>query len=299
MQDDERMTHARAAMLLVAACVLWSTAGVVTRLLERTPSWEVAFWRSFFAAISMVGILVFTRRRAAWTAVRTAGWPGVVSGAMFGTMFTCFMLAVTRTTVANTLVVNSLFPVFAALLAWLVLGARPPAHTWIAIAAAVGGMAWMFAAGLGSGLAGTLIAFAIPIAAAVNVITLRKWGRAVDLAPAVLLGGLFSALVALPFALPFQANAHDLSWLAALGMFQLAVPCMMLVVASRHLPPAEVALLALLEVVLGPIWAWLGVGERPAAATLTGGAVVLMAIAGNEMIALYGPAKFRRVRAVS
>ena len=80
-------------------------------------------------------------------------------------------------------------------------------------------------------------------------------------------------------------------------MFQLAVPCMMLVVASRHLPPAEVALLTLLEVVLGPLWAWLGVGETPAAATLAGGAVVLAAIAGNEMIALYGPAKFRRVRA--
>ncbi len=299
MQSDVRMTHARAATLLVAACVLWSTAGVVTRLLERTPSWEVAFWRSLFAALAMAAILGFTRRREAWKAVRAAGWPGVVCGAMFGTMFTCFMLAVTRTTVANTLVVNSLFPVFAALLGWLVLGTRPPTHTWAAIVAAVGGMAWMFAAGLGSGLVGTLIAFAIPVAAAVNVVTLRKWGKTVDLAPAVLLGGLFSALVALPFAVPFEASAHDLAWLAALGVFQLAVPCMFLVVASRHLPPAEVALLTLLEVVLGPIWAWLGVDERPAAATLTGGAVVLLAIAGNEMVALYGPARFRRVRALT
>ena len=73
----------------------------------------------------------------------------------------------------------------------------------------------------------------------------------------------------------------------------------MLIVASRYLPPAAVALLTLLEVVLGPIWAWLGVGERPAAATLSGGGIVLVAIAGNELIALYGPAKFRRVRLVS
>ena len=95
---------------------------------------------------------------------------------MFCTMFTCFMLAVTRTTVANALVVNSLYPVFAAILGRLVLGTRLRAYTWVAIAAAVAGMAWMFAAGLGEGLSGTLIAFAVPVAAAVNVVTLRKWG---------------------------------------------------------------------------------------------------------------------------
>ena len=298
MRDDHRMSHLRAVALLVAANVLWSTAGVVTRLLQSAQSWEVTFWRSFFAAISMAGILAWTRRRETWTVVRASGWPGVLSGLMFCTMFTCFMLAVTRTTVANALVVNSLYPVFAALLGWLVLGLRLPGHTWLAIAAAVGGMAWMFSSGLGPGLSGTLIAFGVPVAAAVNVVTLRKWGRAVDLAPAVMLGGLFSALLTLPFALPFQATAGDLAWLAGLGMFQLAVPCMFLVTASRHLPPAEVALLTLLEAVLGPLWAWLGVGETPAAATLVGGSIVLAAIAANEFVALYGPERFRRVRAV-
>ncbi len=296
MHDDDRMTHARAVALMIVANVLWSTAGLVTRLLESARSWEVTFWRSFFAALSMAAILGWTRRREAWALVRAAGWPGIVSGAMFCTMFTCFMLAVTRTTVANTLVVNSLYPVFAAILGWIVLGTRLHAYTWAAILAAVAGMVWMFASGLGAGLSGTLIAFGVPVAAAINVVTLKKWGRAVDLAPAVLLGGLFSALLTLPFALPFQATTVDIAWLAGLGMFQLAVPCMMLVVASRHLPPAEVALLTLLEAVLGPLWAWLGVGETPATATLVGGAIVLAAIAGNELIALYGPAKFRRVR---
>ncbi len=291
------MSHARAAALMVAAAVLWSSAGVVARLLERAQSFEVAFWRSFFAALSMVAILAFLHRGRAWKIMRASGWPGLLSGCMFCVMFTCFMLALMSTTVANALVVNSLYPVFAGLLGMAVLGARLPAYTWVAILAAVGGMVFMFAAGLGPGLSGTLIAFGVPVAAAINVVTLRKWGREADLIPSVLLGGVLSALVTLPFALPFQANAHDLAWLAGLGMFQLALPCTLLVVASRHLPTAEVALLTLLEAVLGPLWAWLGVGETPGTPTLIGGGIVLLAIAGNEFIALFGPAKMRRLRA--
>jgi drug/metabolite transporter (DMT)-like permease len=291
------MSHARAAALMVAAALLWSSAGVVARHLERTRSFEVAFWRSLFAAISMAAILVVVHRGRAWAVVRGAGWPGLLSGVMFAVMFTCFMLALMSTTVANALVVNSLYPVFAGLLGMLVLGTVLPAYTWIAIATAVGGMVFMFASGLGAGLAGTLIAFAVPLAAAINVVTLRKWGRTADLSASVLIGGALSALVTLPFAVPFVATGHDLALLALLGMFQLALPCTLLVVASRVLPAAEVALLSLLEAVLGPLWAWLGVGETPGAATLTGGAIVLAAIAVNEGIALFGPAKLRRLRA--
>lgn len=87
----------------------------------------------------------------------------------------------------------------------------------------------------------------------------------------------------LPFALPFSASSRDLLLLAFLGFFQLALPCMLLVVASRTLPAPEIALLGLLEVVLGPLWAWLGAGETPAASTLTGGMVVLAALALNEL----------------
>jgi drug/metabolite transporter (DMT)-like permease len=292
------MTHAVAVTVMVCAAFLWSTAGLVTRLLDHAESFEVAFWRSFFAALSMAGILVYTRRAAAWKAVRAIGWPGLLSALMWCAMFTCFMVALTRTTVANALVVNSLYPVIAGLLSVMVLGIRLPAYTWIAIIAAAGGMVFMFAAGLGSGLAGTLIAFVVPLAAAINIVTLRKWGRDVDLVPAVLVGAILSALITLPFALPFEASASDLAWLAGLGMFQLALPCMLMVIASRYLPPAEIALYALLEAVLGPLWAWLGVGETPAAATLMGGLIVLLAIAGNELIALYGPARMRRLRVV-
>jgi drug/metabolite transporter (DMT)-like permease len=117
-------------------------------------------------------------------------------------------------------------------------------------------------------------------------VALRKHAASVDLIPAVMLGGAISCVIALPFALPISASARDLVLLAFLGMFQLAVPCMFLVMASRTLLAPELALLGLLEVVLGPLWAWLGAGETPASATLLGGFLVLVALAGNEIAAL-------------
>jgi drug/metabolite transporter (DMT)-like permease len=104
--------------------------------------------------------------------------------------------------------------------------------------------------------------------------------------PAVMLGAILSAAVTLPLSVPFEASGRDLALLATLGVVQLGAPCLFLVIASRTLPAAESALLALLEVVLGPLWTWLGAGEVPAGATLAGGAVVLAALAGNELAAL-------------
>jgi len=143
-----------------------------------------------------------------------------------------------------------------------------------------------FAAGEPRHLAGMLIALAVPLAAAVNLVTLKHAGRSLDLIPAVLLGAMLSSAVTLPFALPFHADAHDLVLLAVLGCLQLGFPCMLMVRASPHLSAPEIALLALLEVVLGPLWAWLGAGETPALATLAGGALVIAALLLNELAAL-------------
>ncbi len=284
--------HRRALLLMVIATFLWSLAGVFTRHLEQARGWEVTFWRSLFTLIFMLGVLVWTRRaqgaRGAWLAVRETGWAGVVSGAMWATMFTCFMLALTRTTTANTLIVNSLSPLFAAALAWLVLKQPIARRTWLAIFIAIAGMVWMFQAGIAAddaALAGTLIAFGIPVASAINVVTLKRVGHAVDLLPAVLLGALFSMALALPFAVPLQASAHDVAILGFLGFFQAGLPCMLMVRASRHLSAPELSLLTLLEVIQGPLWSWLFAGDAIAGSTLSGGVLVLAALVLNEAAA--------------
>jgi len=279
-----------ALALMVVAPVLWSIAGVLTRQIQSAGAFEMAFWRSSFAAAFVFCALLVLQGRRPWQTLHAAGVPGLVSGAMWALMFTVFIVALTLTTTANVLVMSSLGPLFTALLTFLALREPIPARSWLAIVAASVGMAAMFGAGFSAGeprhLAGMALALTIPIAGAVNLVTLRKSAAHLDLMPAVMLGALISAAVTLPWALPFQASARDLLILAMLGVFQLGVPCMLLVLVSRTLTAPEIALLALLEVVLGPLWAWLGAGEAPGYPTVMGGLIVLAALAGNELAAL-------------
>jgi len=278
-----------ALALMVVAPVLWSTAGVVTRHIERAVPFEQVFWRSLAAGVLVAGFLLATGG-APWRAVRAARLPGLFSGAMWAVMFTAFVLALSLTSTANTLVVMSVSPLLTAVLARLLLKEPVPPRTWLAILAGAAGIGWMFAAGLGMhsarDVAGMLVAMLVPIAAASNLIALRATAARLDLVPALIVGAALSCLIALPLALPFGATARDLLLLAFLGVFQLGLPCMLLVIASRSLRAPEIALLGLIEVVLGPLWAWLGAGEAPGAATLAGGTIVLAALAGNELAAL-------------
>ncbi|MHB8666786.1 MAG: DMT family transporter [Burkholderiales bacterium] len=289
MNHPDPRAHSRALALMVVAPTLWSMAGVVTRHLEFAGRWEVTFWRSLFAALFVLGAMLLTRGRGAWAVLRASGGYGLLSGAMWAIMMIAFMLALMTTTTANTLIVNSITPLVTALLARALLREPIAPRTWVAIALAISGMLWMFGADFASGeprhVAGMLIALAVPLAAAVNLVTLKHAGRALDLVPAVLLGAAFSAVLTLPFALPFHANAHDLLLLATLGCLQLGLPCMLMVRASPQLSAPEMALLAMIEVLLGPLWVWLGAGEAPAASTLAGGALVIAALLLNELAA--------------
>jgi drug/metabolite transporter (DMT)-like permease len=271
---------------MIVICTLWSTAGVVSRQLESAVSLEVTFWRSFFCGLTLIVVLVLRSGPAGLVRqVRGMGLPGVFSGFFWATMFTCFMVAIMLTSVTNTLLIVSLAPLFAAILGRWFLGERIAMVTALSIVLAGFGLWWMLREGLsGDGLLGVVIALGTPIAAACNLILLRRSRGGVSLIPAVMLGGIFSALLTLPFIFPVQASESDLLWLAFLGVFQLAVPCSLLVWLSRYLPAQEIALLSLFEVVLGPIWAWLWGGEVITRVTLQGAALILGALVLNTLM---------------
>jgi drug/metabolite transporter (DMT)-like permease len=274
--------------LMLAAPVLWSSAGVVTRHIQTAEPVEQVFWRSLFAFLFVFVVLLFQKQNP-WTAVRSAGLPGLVSGLMWATMFTAFLFALSLTTTANALVMQRVSPLLTALFASMFLKDPVPLRTWLAAGAAAVGIAWMFGSSVEGHFLGMAVAFVIPVAAAINVVVLRASAAKLDLVPAVMLGGALSCLIALPFALPFSSTSRDLALLAFLGVTQLGLPCVLLVLASRALLAPEIALLGLLEVVLGPLWAWLGAGEMPPGSTLLGGMIVLAALAANELPTLKEP----------
>lgn len=291
------MSHRRALALMILITLLWSVAGVVSRHLEYAGSFEVTFWRSIFNAVTLSIALTLIRGAGLWRTLLRAPWPVWFSGFCWSVMFTAFMVAITLTTVANVLVTMAIGPLITALFARIFLRHSLPLRTWLAIAVASLGIAWMFGQEASSGLSltGTLVALAVPLAAALNFTMLQHAGHGQlvparpvrhDMLPAVLIGAVLSALYTLPLALPLQASTHDLALLAMLGSVQLALPCLLLVRVSRELTAPEIALLGLLEVVFGVSWAWLGAGETPTASTLTGGALVLGALFANEALAL-------------
>ncbi len=246
------MSHRSAVLLMLLVTLMWSSAGVVTRQLEAARGFEITFWRSSFNALALVVILGLMRGRALLPALRgVAVW---ASGLCWAVMFTAFMVALSLTTVASV------------------------------------GIAWMFGqqAGAGGSLAGVLVALGVPLAAATNWCLLQKVGQqggGTDMLPAVLIGACLSAVATLPLAWPLQSGAHDLGLLAFLGVFQLAVPCLLAVRLARELPGHEIALLGQAETLLGVLWAWLFAGEHPGSAALIGGSLVLGALIANEALA--------------
>lgn len=295
--------HRQAVVTMLLVTLMWSIAGVVTRQLDSARSFEVTFWRSAFNALALLPLLVWLGGPGPLVAtLRRGGRALWLSGLCWCVMYTAFMVALTLTTVANVLITMALGPLFTALASRFALDHALPRRTWASIVVAGGGIAWMYGHQLAGGearhLLGVAVALAVPVAAAINWTLLQylKGGRrgtagataesAPDMLPAVLLGALLSALVTLPLAWPFEATAGDVGWLALLGVVQLAIPCLLAVIAARSLDAPEIALLALLEVVFGVAWAWLGAGEAPGAAVLAGGTLVLLALVANEWPAL-------------
>ena len=277
--------HRRAVAGMLVVTLMWSIAGVVTRKLDSAHSFEVTFWRSLFTALSLGGYYALVHGRRTLGLLASGGRALWISGLMWSVMFTCFMVAITLTTVANVLITMSVAPLITAVLARFTLGHPVARRTWLAIVVAGAGIVWMYAASVSADpkhLLGTLVALGVPVAGAINWNTLQRSGASVDLVPALLIGALLSCAVTLPLSLPFQASAHDIGLLAMLGVFQLAIPCTLAVRIARALPAPEISLLALLEIVFGIAWAWLGANEQPAPQVLAGGALVLGTLALNE-----------------
>lgn len=281
------MRYSTGVALVVAAAVLWSAMGLSIRLLEEAGTWAVLFWRSVGMVPVLFGFIAYRSGGQPFGRLRRVGLAGVIGGLGLVFAFAGAIYAIQATTVANAVFLFAASPFLTAILGWFLLREPVRPATWAAIAVAGAGMFIMVREGLAVGaMAGNIAALLSALGFAAFTITLR-WGRLEDMMPAVVLGGLFSMIVA---ALVLGVQGEGLAVLPrdgaiamAMGALQLAIGMALYTLGSRVIPAAELTLLSMVEVLLAPIWVWLLMGETATAGTFLGGAVLMAAVAGNAL----------------
>lgn len=259
---------------------------LIIRLIDADP-WTLVFWRGIL--ISSVFMLFMSVRfgpTAVLSGLRDSGWPGFAASLCNTATAIGFMLALSLTSVANTLVLLAASPLFAALMSWIFLKERVPLATWLAILTGIAGIGIVVSEGIaghgageGSGnLTGDLIALMSSMTLAAMFVVVRR-RKDINMVPNMALGGYLAALIALPFAAPFALSADQAYLVVFLCAFLLPLAFGLIIIGPRRLPAAEVSLLMLLETVLGPIWVWLVIGEEPGGNALIGGGIVIGALA--------------------
>jgi drug/metabolite transporter (DMT)-like permease len=278
----------RGTLLVAAAAACWSSGGLIARLVETGP-WTTSLWRSVFATAFLALVLSLARRRSIVAQWREGGWPVAAVAACMAVSSTCFILSVAHTAVANTLVLMSTGPFVAGLLGWLLLGERVAPRTWLAMGVALAGVVVMVSGSPGGGaLLGDLLAVVMAAAFAGATVLVRRH-PGIRMAPAAALATALAGLAALPLAAPLAVAPRDLGLLAFFGIGQFGIGFLLFMAGARLIPAARTSLVGMLEIVLGPLWVWLVLGEIPGAAALAGGALILGALLASTVVDLLGP----------
>lgn len=272
-------------VLIISSTFFLSLSGVIVRALS-VDEWTIVFWRSAFMTLTMLILMAVIKRGRIVSAFREAGLAGLYSGIAIGLAMICYIFSISRTTVANTLVLVAAAPLFAAALGMIMLKERVTPRTWTAIAVACGGIALMFLERMGAGeLFGNLLAIIASVLYAFSIVVMRGSGE-VNLIPAICIAGIVSAVITVPYADFASVPVRDMSILAAMGVGQMGLGLVLFVFGAQRLPPAETALLALTETILAPLWVWLAINEVPSDWALIGGGILFAAVLANTALSL-------------
>ncbi|MEP0944048.1 MAG: DMT family transporter [Rhizobiaceae bacterium] len=274
-------------LFVFAAGVLWSTVGLGIRLIEDAVVWQILLYRSISMSLFLYIVIRLRSDESPFAQIRRVGFPAVVAALALVVAYSGGIYAIQNTSVANAMLLFATAPFMAAVLGWMVLREPVRAATWIAIVVALAGIAIMVADRSGSvALLGSLAALGSALGFAVFTVALR-WGRTGEMLPSVFLSGLFAFVITLGICqfmgLSIVLSMHDGGVAMGMGVFQVGAGLILYTLGSRSLPAAELTLLSLAEVLLGPLWVWLFLSETVSTYTLIGGVILLSAIAGNAL----------------
>ena len=278
----------RGLVFVFMAGVFWSTIGLGVRMIDEATVWQILLYRSISLSFFLAIVIYIRSRGNLFKVVKATGLPGCIAGLALVGAYSGGIYGIQSTSVANAMLLFASAPFMAAILGWIFLREKVRKATWLAILIAIAGIGIMVQDKTqgGAALLGNLAALGSALGFAVFTVALR-WGRSGDMLPAVFLSGIFAIFITssicLLSGLSFQISVNDTSISMGMGVFQVGAGLVLYTLGSKTLPAAELTLLSLAEVLLGPLWVYLFLNEVATLNTLLGGLVLLLAIAGNAI----------------
>lgn len=277
--------HSKGILIATAGVLLLSFDALLVRLAATDP-WTISFWRGLLIGLTMTAVLL-TRGEHRWRPATRALFLATV-GLMFayGINTTLFVFSISYTHAANTVVILASAPFFAALFSRWWLRELLALRTAIAIAVCLIGVGLVFGGSIGSvNWLGDGLALLLAVSTGAMLTVLRAF-RQIPRTLLVAGAGFITALITVTMAQPLNISWQQWGWLALMGIIQMPMASLLLMLAPTYLPSPEVSLFLLIEAVLAPVWVWWVIHETPAAATLWGGALILLTVAVHAGITL-------------
>jgi len=264
-------------LIFLGACSL-SFGGLIVKSFEGATLWQILFWRSLFFSLTVLTFLIFSYKKNTLKAFKDSGLPGFLGGIILSFGFCGYVFAMYNTTVANTNFIISLQILFLAVFGYFFLKEKISTITLASIILAMTGVLLMVGNSLSPGeLSGNLAAFTMPITFAVLIIIVRKF-PSVDMVPAQFVAGVCSCLIGFLLSTKIMISPHDILLGFIAGCFQVGLGFIFITTGARTTPSAMVGIIMLSESVLGPMWAFVFVSERPSMYGLIGGSIILFAV---------------------
>ena len=280
-------SYTHSLIIVFFAGVLWSTVGLGIRLIEGAGVWQILFYRSISLTLLLYTVIHLRGGSTKLVSKELFTTPKIIGGLSLVAAYAGGIFAIQTTSVANAMLLFATAPFIAAILASLFLGEKVRIITWCAVIVAMGGIAYMFAdQSTQFSLIGSLAALGSAMGFAIFSVALR-WGKDDEMLPAVFLSGCFAIIITFLICLflkqSLSLSFRDIAISFSMGIFQVGGGLVLYTIGSKALSAADLTLLSLAEVVLGPVWVWLFLGELASNNTLIGGSILLLAIITNAV----------------
>ncbi len=265
-------------LLIFFGALSLSFGGLIVKSFEGATLWQILFWRSFFFTLTVLFFLIISYKKQTFKSFYNSGLPGFFGGIILSFGFCGYVFAMYNTTVANTNFIISLQILFLAIFGYFFLKEKINLITLTSIILAITGVLLMVGNSLSPGeLSGNLAAFTMPITFAILIMIVRKYPL-VDMIPAQFVAGISSCLIGFLLSTKIMISPHDIFLGFLAGFFQIGFGFIFITIGARTTPSATVGVIMLSESVLGPLWAFLFVSEKPSMFALVGGAIILSAV---------------------